>query len=183
MSATYIIDGYNLLHAMGVLSGPVGPHGLEKARQRLLGLLAGTFADEAPAVTVVFDAGKAPPGVSPEIDYRGVHVVFAVGSKEADDVIEQLLRSAAAPKSIHVVSDDQRVRQAARRRQGVALGCEDFLAWVDRRRRERKAQAAEAPEKRNKISADELQAWLAEFADVERDPSLRQAFERYEFEE
>ena len=37
MATLYLIDGYNLLHAMGVLQGRVGPLGLEKARLRLLG--------------------------------------------------------------------------------------------------------------------------------------------------
>ena len=54
----YLIDGYNLLHAMGVLRGRVGPTGLEKARRRLLGLLHGSYGDESCRVTVVFDAAN-----------------------------------------------------------------------------------------------------------------------------
>ena len=52
--AIYLIDGYNLLHAMGILHGRTGPTGLEKARLGLLGLLKGAYGDEASAVTVVF---------------------------------------------------------------------------------------------------------------------------------
>jgi len=37
----YLIDGFNLLHGIGVLRARVGPQGLEKARLRLLGLLYG----------------------------------------------------------------------------------------------------------------------------------------------
>src|SRR5262245_54622478 len=63
----FLIDGYNLLHAMGVLHGRVGPTGLEKARGRLLGLLRGAYAEqEHDHVTVIFDAAKAPPGADPE---------------------------------------------------------------------------------------------------------------------
>ena len=115
MATTYLIDGYNLLHAMGVLGGRVGPHGLEKARARLLGLLHGAFGEEAGAVTVVFDAAQAPPGLAAEQDYRGVHVLFALGKQEADDVIEQEIRQASAPKSLQIVSDDHRIQQAGRR--------------------------------------------------------------------
>ena len=100
----------------GVLCGSVGPRGLEKARLRLLGLLHGTFAEESSTVTVVFDAAAAPPGVAPETDHKGIHVIFAVGKQEADDVIERLIRRSSAPKSLHVISDDHRVQQAARRR-------------------------------------------------------------------
>ena len=60
----YLIDGYNLLHAMGVLRGKVGPQGLEKARLRLLGLLRGVYGKDAGAVTVVNvdDIAKIPIG-------------------------------------------------------------------------------------------------------------------------
>jgi predicted RNA-binding protein with PIN domain len=181
MSATYIIDGYNLLHAMGVLCGRVGPGVLEKARLRLLGLLHGTFAEHAPTVTVVFDASGAPPGASAETRFRGLCVLFALGDLEADDVIEQLLAEASAPKSVHVVSDDRRVQQAARRRQATVLSCEEFLRWLERQRQP--TAATPPPEKQEHVSAEEMRAWLAEFGDVERDPSLRQAFEKFDFEE
>ena len=61
MSTVFLIDGYNLLHAMGVLHGRVGPTGLQKARLRLLGLLHGAHGEASSAVTVVFDAAHAPP--------------------------------------------------------------------------------------------------------------------------
>jgi predicted RNA-binding protein with PIN domain len=183
MSATYVIDGYNLLHAMGVLSGRVGPGGLEKARLRLLGLLVGTFAAQASAVTVVFDASRAPRKASAETTYRGLHVHFALGAQEeADDVIERLLREASAPKSVHVVSDDRRVQQAARRRQATVLTCEEFLLWVERQRPQQRTNT-ETAEKQERLSPEEMQSWLAEFGDVESDPSLRQAFEKFDFEE
>jgi predicted RNA-binding protein with PIN domain len=183
MSATYIIDGYNLLHAMGVLCGRVGPGGLEKARLRLLGLLHGTFAEQTPTVTVVFDASGAPRGASAEARYRGLHIRFALGGQEADDEIERLLQEASAPKSVHVVSDDRRVQQSARRRQATVLKCEEFLLQLDRFRRQQQSPTSQPPEKQEKLSAEEMQGWLEEFGDVERDPSLRQAFEKFEFEE
>src|SRR5207247_7725085 len=180
MSATYLIDGYNLLHAMGVLSGPVGPHGLEKARLRLLGLLHGSFAEESSAVTVVFDASAAPPGAVAEVEHRGIHVVFALGKQEADDVIERLVRTASAPKSLRVVSDDHRVQRAARRRHCVVMECEAFLVWLNRRRRQQGARAGETPEEREGLSAEEARQWLAEFGDVAKDQSLRAAFESFD---
>jgi uncharacterized protein len=176
MSATYVIDGYNLLHAMGILGSRVGPGGLEKARSRLLGLLAGTFEAKSAAITVVFDAARALPGGTPEIEVRGLHVVFAVGEQEADDVIERLIRQASAPKSLHVVSDDRRVQRAARRRHGVALGCEQFLQRLDKMRR-RQAPAPPS-DKQEGLSEEETRSWLQEFGDVERDPALKRAFEK-----
>jgi uncharacterized protein len=181
MSATYLIDGYNLLHAMGVLGGRMGPHGLEKARTSLLGLLHGALGEEAEAATVVFDAAGGFPGSGGEQEQWGVRVLFSKRKEEADDVIERLIRQAAAPKSLHVVSDDHRLQQAARRRHAKALGCQDFLEWLDRHRQEKQEPAAPPPEKQERLSQDEVKRWLAEFGDVERDPTLKKAFESFGF--
>jgi hypothetical protein len=95
----YLIDGYNLLHAMGLLSGKVGPHGLEKARLDLMDRLCETHGDSAAAVTVVFDAAKAPPGADAETEYRGIHIRYALDG-EADDVIETLIQHEPAPRRL-----------------------------------------------------------------------------------
>jgi hypothetical protein len=127
----YLIDGYNLLHAMGLLAGRVGPRGLEKARLALLGRLHGLCGDVPGRVTVVFDASGAGRGASAEQDYHGVRVRFALG-EEADDVIEDLIRRDPSPGDLTVVSDDLRLRQAARRRRCPALGCLDFIEQATR---------------------------------------------------
>jgi predicted RNA-binding protein with PIN domain len=176
----YLIDGYNLLHALGVLPRRAGPRGLEKARLRLLGLLRASHGDDASAVTVVFDAAHAPPGVSPERDYQGIHIVFAVGQAAADDLIEQLIRRAPAPKQLAVVSDDHRIQQAARRRHCHVLGCMDYLDELDRRR-QRPAPSAEGPAKPEGVSRDETQHWLREFADLQNDPDWKKLVEPPEF--
>src|SRR5262249_28988052 len=120
----YLIDGYNLLHATGHLAGKVGPHGLERARQTLLERLA-AFAKGAGEGTVLFDARKAPRSAEREQVYQGVHVRYAL-DREADDLIEELIRGDSAPRSLTVVSDDRRLREAARRRHCPTQGCLDF---------------------------------------------------------
>jgi predicted RNA-binding protein with PIN domain len=173
MKTFYLIDGYNLLFAMGVLHGKVGPHGLEKARLRLLGLLHAVHAEQSANVTVVFDAAHAPPGAAPAQVVQGVQVRFSVGSKEADDLIEELIARAAAPKNLTVVSDDHRIQQAARRRHCTVLACEGYLDWLARRRRQRR-QTPETPEK--PFGATDTSYWLEEFRDVDREPGLQDLF-------
>ncbi len=169
----YLIDGYNLLHAMGVLSGKVGPHGLEKARLALLGHLCGSHRPDGAGVTVVFDASRAPPGASAEEHYRGVHIWYALEG-EADDRIEELIRRDAAPRQLTVVSDDHRIQQAGRRRRCPVLGCMEYLDEMERLRRE-KATTEETPAKPDGVSDEEKQHWLREFADLADDPKLREA--------
>jgi predicted RNA-binding protein with PIN domain len=182
MSAVYLIDGYNLLYALGVLRGRVGPNGLEKARQRLLGLLAGGFGDEAGSVTVVFDAANAPRGATEALEYRGIQVRFAIRQDEADDLIEDLLRRDSAPRRITLVSDDHRLQQAARRRSCCVQGCLEFLDWLDHHRRQRNRPPSEAPEEKARTPGRDVQRWLAEFADLADDPDFRELFEPYDFE-
>lgn len=175
----FLIDGYNLLFAMGVLGKRTGSAVLEHARQRLLGLLAGAHGNAAVHVTVVFDAARPPPGLAAEHVYKGIHVVFAVEQEQADDLIEQLIRQASAPKNLTVVSDDHRLRDAAQRRRCVVLGCGEYLDWLDRQRRPRRAP--EQPAKPENVSQSETERWLREFADLEQDPSWKELSDPPEF--
>ena len=165
----YLIDGYNLLHAMGVLLGRVGPHGLEKARLTLLGHIHALHGTDTGAVTVVFDAANAPPGTVPEHDHDGVHVLFAV-REEADDVIEALIRRDPAPRQLTVVSDDRRLKEAARRRQCLSLGCLDYLEQA--RRRAPPAAEADGAVKPQGVSDEETRRWMEAFGDLADDPWL-----------
>lgn len=177
----YLIDGYNMLHAMGVLRGRAGPHGLEKARRGLLGLLHGSYGDESPQVTVVFDAAQAPPGVEPEQDYHGIHVHFAVHGREADDLIEDLIHRASAPRQLVVVSDDHRLQRAARQRRCAVRGCLDFLEGLYRRRR--RQPPPDRADKQQVVAPGEMQRWLEEFGDLESDPELKEFFRMDDFGE
>jgi len=181
MSTVYLIDGYNLLFTIGLVPGRAGPHALEKARLRLLGLLHGVHGDESGAVTVVFDAAHSPPGASCEQEFHGLHVRFAAGHAEADDLIELLIGQDAAPKHLTVVSDDHRIQQAARRRHCTVQGCQDYLDWLDRHRRQRRRQLLETPEKQQGISPQEKQRWLDEFGDLDDDPDMKDVFDPFGF--
>jgi predicted RNA-binding protein with PIN domain len=174
----YLIDGYNLLYAMGVLAGRKGPGGLEKARLRLLGLLSGAHGQQAPEITVIFDATGAPRDVPAEQYHQGIHVRFA-HRREADDLIEELLRQ-AAPRSVTVVSDDHRIQQAARRRRCLVRGCGEYLDELDRRRRSR-PPPVEQDDKPRAATGEETRHWLREFADLADDPALKELSDPPEF--
>lgn len=178
MHKRYLIDGYNLLYAMGILHGQVGPGGLERARLALIGLLRGALGEAASSVTVVFDAAHAPPGVPASQEVHGIHVEYATGGKEADDVIEDIVRQAAAPRTLTVVSDDHRVQQAAGRRDAAALSCDDFIDLLQSTRRKPPTPSAPA-EKQPRLSEAELAHWLDEFGHLQSDSQFRELFEKY----
>jgi hypothetical protein len=174
----YLIDGYNLLYAMGLLGGrQEGPGGLEKARLRLLGLLRENGGEGA-EVTVVFDAIRAPRGAAAEQDCQGIHVRFAL-RREADELIEELIRRDSAPHRLTVVSDDHRIQQAARRRRCRVLECGAYLDQLERRRPPRPPQPEQS--KPEGAGRTEVRHWLREFADLDADPAFRELADPPEF--
>jgi predicted RNA-binding protein with PIN domain len=176
-----LIDGYNLIHAMGIVPPKAGPEGLRRARLRLLALLAGTYGRDSTDVTVVFDAAGAPAGAQPEQVYEGIRLRFAVRPFEADDLIEDLIRHAAAPRQLVVVSDDHRIQRAARRRRCEALGCAEYLERLERQRRERGRPHAGVPAKPERVSPEEAARWLQEFADWHLERGLKELSDPEEF--
>jgi predicted RNA-binding protein with PIN domain len=174
----FLIDGYNLLHALGLVRGRTGPHGLAKARAALLGLLTAAHGDDAGEVTIVFDARRAPAGAD-DAEYRGpLHVEFA-RHEEADDRIEWLIAHDPAPKRLVVVSDDRRLHQAARRRRCAAWKCAAYLDWLDRRRREHQAQRRPEGGKPEAVSPAEAERWLDAFDGLRDDPEFRDFFDTF----
>jgi predicted RNA-binding protein with PIN domain len=180
---SFLIDGYNLLHAMGILGGRAGPHGLEKARLGLLSLLHDIYGEEASTVTVVFDAAHPPVGAPEVREFHGIHVRFAVHEAEADDLIEALIRQELAPRHLTVVSDDHRIQRAAQRRHCTVLGCGAYMDWLEQHRRRRRPRATEVSPKPDGLSREEAQFWLQEFADMQNDPNLKELSEPWEWDD
>lgn len=177
----YLIDGYNLLHAMGTLQARAG---LEKARLRLLDRIHNGFGNESFRVTVVFDAAHPPAGAAEAQDHRGIQVRFAIRQEQADDLIELLIRRDSVPRRLTMVSDDHRLQKAARRRQCPVMGCAEFLEWLDNcRRQSAQPQPPQVPAKPEVASPQETEQWLREFADLENDPDFKEAFNPFDFDE
>lgn len=136
MPLTYhLVDGYNLLHAAGLARATYGPDDYERVRFALLVKIAEGLDDASRArTTVVFDAFDPPAGAIHRFRFREMTVEFAVETGEADERIEQLIRRHPSPRQLRVVSDDIRLKQAAKRRGSAAVGCETFLQRLDRYR-------------------------------------------------
>ena len=126
----FLVDGYNLMHAVGMASVGMKPGRLKAARGRFLDWIADTPGgrERSATVRIVFDAQHGV-GASPEALHRGLRVRFATG-ETADDLIEKLLQAEPVPARLTVVSNDNRVREAARRRGSAGWGCEAFVDWL-----------------------------------------------------
>lgn len=166
----YLIDGYNLLFALGKLSPRSGKPALENARRWLAQQLQNRHPDRA-LVTVVFDGQRAPPGATSHEHTGSIPFLFSQG-QTADDLIEDLIAADSAPRELTIVSNDHRIRQAGRRRGCSVLGCLDYFEQPPSRPAPR---PDDAPTKPEPSSADN-ERWLREFKDLGDDPLLRDPF-------
>lgn len=173
----YLIDGYNLLHALGVITRDTSPAGLKHARLQLFRLLHDFHGVQSPDVTIVFDAQNSPHGARAEMEYRGLAIRFAVDYPEADDLLEQLLEESPDPRNLTVVSDDRRVRRATRRRGGVVLSCGEYMDRLGRLHRERQRTATVSPDKPAAPDEEETAYWRQTFAELDNEPGMRELFE------
>ena len=160
-----LIDGYNLMHAAGMLDRRRGPGVLEKARVALLNVLAESLDPaDVPRTTVVFDAKDAPPGVPRTLVHRGLCVRFAAEQEEADELIEELIRTNSAPRRLTVVSSDHRLQTAARRRRATAVDSEPWFDALLQARRQRREALPQSPSRgENTLGEGDVEYWLAEF--------------------
>ncbi|MDP7015843.1 MAG: NYN domain-containing protein [Pirellulaceae bacterium] len=163
-----LIDGYNLLHASGVLPSDKGPATFERARLALLDFLAETIDPaQISQTTVVFDANDAPPGLPTEGSHRGLRFCFARGYRDADEMICQLIEKNSAPRSLTVVSSDHQIQRAARRRKAHAIDSDDWcrrqLHGGSDRPASDEAASDEAKPHQGSLSKDDVQHWLDVF--------------------
>jgi predicted RNA-binding protein with PIN domain len=172
----FLIDGYNLLHRLGLMRTRMAPGELAGARQRLVSMLMKACGKDAGLICIVFDSAGAPSKRGPDRIDQEIDIRFARRGEAADDVIEDLIRSHSAPKQLTVISDDRRLQRAARRRACRVLSCTTYLEEMERKLRpdspDRRADAAGAPS-----PADDTDFWLRTFASMEQDSEFREFFD------
>jgi predicted RNA-binding protein with PIN domain len=192
-----LIDGYNLLHASGIMARGVGPATLERSRAALLNFLVESLAaGDIRRTIVVFDAGASANGRVRSAEHRGIQVRFSAGKSDADDLIEELIRADSAPRRLTVVSSDHRIQRAAHRRRAQAIDSDKWFAAVWRSRvsgdpepgddqtPERRAGAPGArrsePEQKSVggLSEHEVTFWLRRFGLDEQSADVRTPDER-----
>lgn len=123
-----IIDGYNLMHAMGLARHQYGPHDLETSRNRMLTQLHSLLNTSAgERTTVVFDAFASESDQQRLQQFCGISVVFAPQGTDADSEIEHMIRKHSSPRQLLVVSSDRRLQKAARRRRSRFVDSEQFI--------------------------------------------------------
>ena len=99
-----LIDGYNLLHALGMSPQSSGLSLNGRGTKACLDWLGNASRDKSADICLISDAAAAS-GRS-EQTVRGMLIRFSTG-QTADDLIEQLIRDERVPSSLTVVSNDR----------------------------------------------------------------------------
>ena len=125
---TFLIDGYNLLHAVGFAPGPnTARKAFDAARTRFLDWLATSapLRNGKDDYHVVFDAQNAPVNLGGS-NHRGIRVTFSY-RQTADDLIETLIANSDRRTDVCVVTNDGRLREAALHGGCQWMNCNEFL--------------------------------------------------------
>ncbi|MHB8972974.1 MAG: NYN domain-containing protein [Pirellulaceae bacterium] len=174
-----LIDGYNLLYAIGMLGRNIGPGTLARARLALLNFLAASLPEaECDATIVVFDAHDAPRGVPCEEYYRGIFVRYAVGYDDADALVEELIRTHSTPRKLVVVSSDRHIQRMAKRRRAIVVESEVWYDQVCQRRNSPpQPRTSDDIKPVDSFTDAETANWLEVFGDAPLTPPSPQAAE------
>lgn len=132
MTPYLIIDGYNLMHAMGIAKQRYADGELDRCRNRMQRELSAVLEESVlQLATVVYDAFESPSDDRRSFHANGMKIRFAPMGKCADSEIEDLLRTHSVPKRVLVVSSDHRLHKAANARKASVVDSDDFWASLD----------------------------------------------------
>ncbi len=162
-----VIDGYNLVYKLPELVRLLDSE-LERARDRLVEMLAEFGALRNVDVTVVFD-GRGLRFVPHGAGLRaGVEIIFSRTSQTADQEIANLLAHAENPRSWTVVSSDRSVALHARDYGAKAVSAESFARLLlPRDKRTCAGSGSDKPE----MTPGDLVEWEEYFRQRGVDPS------------
>ncbi|MEL7338585.1 MAG: NYN domain-containing protein, partial [Planctomycetota bacterium] len=98
-SLLLLIDGYNLLHGSDAMHRARDAGWLQRARNRLLAAISKRIDAQLASLTcVVFDAANPPKNRPRDLRQFGMLVRYAVGYREADDLLEEIIGAHATPR-------------------------------------------------------------------------------------
>ena len=124
-----LVDGSNVLQAWPELRA-LAKRDRDAARAQLMRRLAPLHDVEQVRVTIVFDGRGAELAIERPSGHTTFSIVHTPASLTADDVIEQMVSSAAEPANCSVATDDVAERSMVSAAGGHAMTSHDLASWV-----------------------------------------------------
>jgi len=152
-----VIDGYNLIQAAPELFQKMAT--LENRREHLLKLLISTPQIKKSRVTVVFD-GKSPVGKPAKYNIQGIGVIFSGDQQEADQIIQQIIRTRASSQKLVIISSDHEIVNTARDHHAQSQTAREFWQKIRKKSISPKQRQKSALTTQSELSDREVQEWL-----------------------
>jgi predicted RNA-binding protein with PIN domain len=155
----YLVDGYNVYHA----ARKMAEQWSHITTLTLCQWIARDMQSLKDRAIVVFD-GKKLRGQPTEVKPAGfVEILHSGPKQDADTALEDLIQQNTAPRRLTVVSSDNRLRKAARRRRCKLLKAPQYLEELIRRQQTPPRRETEPIQKRLGLAEGELPEWLERF--------------------
>ena len=178
-----LIDGYNLLYALGFIQpGDRTKRGLEKARDKLIDAIAKRIPPAVRRSTwIIFDSADAPKNLPNALVQHEIRVFFSREWLSADEMLQALISEHASPKTLVIISSDHAVQRRAAARNATPFDSEHWIEAIeyvlatlqpkahgsDQRVSDGHVEATEdtleATERTQSVDARERDAWLKTF--------------------
>jgi predicted RNA-binding protein with PIN domain len=155
----FLIDGYNLYHAMRKYSEPWS----EVIPQTMCELIEKDMNAIHDWAIVVFDGTKPRGSLAGKGREKHVSVVFSGGGQDADSIIVGLIGKNTAPRRLVVVSSDNQLRTAAKRRRATALTANEYLLALLKRQERKPVRTREPRQKQHGLFPGETGKWMELF--------------------
>jgi uncharacterized protein len=160
-----IIDAFNVLHVTGALDPQYAGPGLADLADLIAtsrwGQIRSSLICDGPGV----NARMKPPG--------NVEIIYAGAGKDADSLIESIVRASSAPRFLSVVSSDRRIQKAAKKRRAEVISSDAFLQRLNLDAN-RQSSSKPSPPRHLKpdgpIPSPEVKKWLSQFGISDSDP-------------
>ncbi len=154
-----IIDGYNFIKAPGAILPK--NESLELQRDHLIKLLHSLPTLRNQDITIVFD-GNQPPVAINAPKFRRMKVIFSGAGKEADDIIQNIIRNEANPGNLQIVSSDRKIQFTAKDHGALITNSADFWSQLQSRNKT-KQSSGNQPNADSELSDKEVDEWLQIF--------------------
>lgn len=130
-SHDHVVDGNNMLHALGLVRSNMKPEAFQAARSRFVADLKRLWT--GPGHLLVCLDGHESPAIAMahrgQVVSRHLETRFSL-QQSADDLIIQLVNETARPERLTVVSGDNDITREAKRRGCPVAACVDWFSWL-----------------------------------------------------
>lgn len=126
----YYIDGYNLL-----FRGFKSSNNLEEDREALIETVLEAFEKTNISASIVFDAPYSESAFA-RSHRNCLEIVYTEVGETADEYLIEIASTASQPKSITIVTSDNRLAQTLRSHHSKTMKVEKFLIWLRKKSRE-----------------------------------------------